>query len=314
MNVLSLCDGMSCAHIALDKLGQKVDNYFASEIKDIAIKATMSNYPETIQIGDVNNVFYKDGCLHWKDGQEEKQKEIKFDLICFGSPCQSFSIAMNTKLRTGLEDQTRSGLFYECKRILDEVKPKYFLMENVNSMKKEDKDYITSLMGVKPILIDGADYTPAIRKRLYWTNIPDRRKGGHRSIILNDIVDGWSNREVAYSLMARDCAPSVKESSIFHRSFGIGMNTLVFKNEEHFLACKEDYLQQSGGKKRCSTKILQNHECYKGVRYLNKEERMILQSVPKGYLDCVSEKDGINLLGDGWQCDVIADLFRGMEI
>ena len=64
MKVLSLFDGMSCCHIALDKVGIKVDEYYASEIKDIAIKVTQQNYPDTIQIGDVNKVSYKDGVLY----------------------------------------------------------------------------------------------------------------------------------------------------------------------------------------------------------------------------------------------------------
>ncbi len=47
MNVLSLCDGMSCGQIALERAGIKVNKYFASEIKDIAIKVTRDNYPNT---------------------------------------------------------------------------------------------------------------------------------------------------------------------------------------------------------------------------------------------------------------------------
>lgn len=57
LNVLSLCDGISCGHIALEQAGFKVDKYYASEIKDIAIKTTLENYPETIQIGDVKKCY-----------------------------------------------------------------------------------------------------------------------------------------------------------------------------------------------------------------------------------------------------------------
>ena len=53
MKVLSLCDGMSCGRIALERSGFPVEEYYASEIKDIAIKVTMDNYPDTIQIGEV---------------------------------------------------------------------------------------------------------------------------------------------------------------------------------------------------------------------------------------------------------------------
>lgn len=83
INVLSLCDGMSCGHIALDKIGIKVNKYYAAEIKDIAIKVTQENYPNTIQIGDVNKIYYKNGILHTDIGDFKEE----FDLVLFGSPC-----------------------------------------------------------------------------------------------------------------------------------------------------------------------------------------------------------------------------------
>lgn len=58
MNVLSLFDGMSCGQIALERVGIKVDNYFASEIDKYAIKVTQANYPNTIQLGDVTKLHY----------------------------------------------------------------------------------------------------------------------------------------------------------------------------------------------------------------------------------------------------------------
>lgn len=63
MIVLSLFDGMSCGQIALNQLGIKIEKYFAAEIKPHAIKCTQHNFPDTIQIGDVQKVSYKDGIL-----------------------------------------------------------------------------------------------------------------------------------------------------------------------------------------------------------------------------------------------------------
>lgn len=122
MKVLSLCDGMSCGHIALDRAGVNVDKYFAAEIKEIGIKVTKYNYPDTIHIGDVNKITYKNGILHTEYGDFETD----IDLVIFGSPCQTFSIAMKKELRVGLENKEKSGLFLECYRILKEVNPKYF--------------------------------------------------------------------------------------------------------------------------------------------------------------------------------------------
>jgi len=114
MNVLSLFDGMSCGQIALNNLGFNVENYFASEIKKHAIKCTLDNFPNTKQIGDVTKI---------------KGSDLpKIDLLIGGSPCQDFSRA--NSIRNGLKGM-KSMLFYEYVRLLEEVKPKYFLLENV---------------------------------------------------------------------------------------------------------------------------------------------------------------------------------------
>ncbi len=56
LEVLSMYDGMSCGHIALDKLGAHIARYYATEIDRYAIKTTLENYPDTIQLGDAFQV------------------------------------------------------------------------------------------------------------------------------------------------------------------------------------------------------------------------------------------------------------------
>lgn len=155
MNVLSLFDGMSCGQIALNRVGVKYDNYFASEIKPHAIKVTKHNYPNTIQLGDVTKVYAKD--------------LPKIDLLIGGSPCQDFSQANKTKL--GLKGQ-KSGLFFEYLRLLKECKPKYFLLENV-AMDKFSYAMISELLGTYPININSSLVSAQLRQRSYWTNIGD---------------------------------------------------------------------------------------------------------------------------------------------
>lgn len=133
MNVLSLFDGISCGMVALERAGIKVGKYYASEIKDIAIKCSMDNYPDIIRLGEVKKVKYENGVLSWEGGQEK----VKIDLLIGGSPCQNFSQAMKEEKRKGFEGE-KSILFYEYYRLLQEVKPKYFLLENVK-MKKDDE-------------------------------------------------------------------------------------------------------------------------------------------------------------------------------
>lgn len=175
MNILSLFDGMSCGQQALERCGFKVDKYFASEIDKYAIKVTMANYPDTIQLGSVVDI----------DGY----KLPKIDLLMGGSPCQSFSFAgkrkgMATKCETeiltlehylqlkadGFEFEGQSYLFWEYMRLLNEVKPKYFLLENVEMGEKWER-ILSKAIGVNGVHINSSLVSAQNRKRIYWTNI-----------------------------------------------------------------------------------------------------------------------------------------------
>jgi DNA-cytosine methyltransferase len=152
MKILSLFDGISIAQQSLKELNIPVEKYYASEIDKYAISITQKNFPNTIQLGDIKNIKGEDF--------------TNIDLIIGGSPCQDLSIAK--KNREGLSG-ARSGLFYEYVRILKEVKPKYFILENVNSMPKEAKETITKeLFGIEPIMINAALVSAQNRKRLFW--------------------------------------------------------------------------------------------------------------------------------------------------
>ena len=141
MNVLSLFDGMSCGRIALERVGIKVDNYFASEINKKSMEISKKNYPDIIQLGNVCNIKYKDGVLYSDNGSYS----VKIDLIIGGSPCQTFS---NLGNKSGFNG--KSGLFYEYVRLKEETDANNFLLENVK-MKTEWKEEITKQLGVTPI-------------------------------------------------------------------------------------------------------------------------------------------------------------------
>jgi DNA (cytosine-5)-methyltransferase 3A len=194
LRVLSLFDGMSCGQLALQRLGIEVSTYYASEIDKYAIEVCQANFPETIQVGDVCNL----------EGKDFKN----IDIIFAGSPCQGFSRAGK-----GLAfDDPRSALFFEFIRLLKEIKPKYFLLENVR-MKQEFQDIITEqvsacypdfeggdLFGsqIKPILINSALLSAQNRERLYWTNIPGVEQPEDKGIVLKDILE--ENPEEKYKL------------------------------------------------------------------------------------------------------------------
>lgn len=309
MNVLSLCDGMSCGQIALKELGINIDGYYASEIKDIGIKVTKENFPNTIQIGDLTKISYEDGILHTEVGDYN----VNFDLVIFGSPCQTFSIACKTDRRIGLEDEMKSGLFLHCNRILKEVNPKYFLMENVASMKNDDRDFISKLMGVQPIRINADKISPALRDRYYWTNLSPLNPLSEIHINLNDILDnGWSNRNKARSLLVSDSRPLTTPVKMFHRYYSTGFTTLIFKSKEHYEECVKEYKRLSVGKRKITAKDLDNYEgnVFDGVRYLNQHELEKCQCVPDGYTKCLTRNEAANVLGDGWNIGVIKYFFE----
>lgn len=303
---------MSCGHIALDKVGIKVNKYFAAEIKDIAIKVTKENYPETIHIGDVNKITYKDGVLHTEYGDYKED----IDIVMFGSPCQTFSIACKTERRIGLDDDKKSGLFKQCYRILKEVNPKYFFMENVASMKKDDRDFISDLMGVEPYLVNAEKVSPALRKRYYWTNIKPVDEIKHVDISLNDIlVDGWSDRQKARALMASDSRPLTTPVKMFHRYYSTGFTTLIFKNQQHYEACIAEYERFAGGKRKITASELDGYvgHIFDGVRYMNQKELEKCQCVPSGYTNCLTRNEAANVLGDGWNINVITYFFENLK-
>lgn len=208
-NVLSLFDGCSGGQQALDRLCIKVDNYYASEIDKYAMQVTMANYPNTIQLGSVVDV------------DVSKLKHI--NLLCGGSPCQSFSFAgkrkgMSTKDNIEIltlehylelkeqkfEFEGQSYLFWEYIRILTDIR-KYnpdvkFLLENVMMGEKWQK-ILTRAIGINPIEINSALVSAQNRRRLYWTNIGAEQDGlfgdlkcmipqpKDRGILLKDILE-----------------------------------------------------------------------------------------------------------------------------
>ena len=279
INVLSLFDGISCGHIALDKAGIPINKYYASEIDKYAIKVTNKNYPETINLGDVTTVS---GELFTE----------KIDLLIGGRPCQGFSQAGKMKNF----DDPRSKLFWEYVRILQEVKPKYFLLENV-VMKQEWQDIISEALGVKPIMIDSSLTSAATRKRLYWTNIPGVGQPEDLGITFGDIRE-------------RD----VQEGSIYYTDKGLDWIRRHEKRTGKTLRIigdsdKMQMLEASMYKKYSSQRFFGIEDTH-GLRYITVTECERCMNVPDGYTDCCSNTQRYKQLGNGWEVNTITHIFR----
>ena len=270
MNILSLFDGMSCGQIALNRIGIKYDKYFASEIDKYAIQVTQHNYPETIQIGDVLNINASD--------------LPSIDLMIGGSPCQSFSRAGD-----GSGFDGKSKLFWEYVRILNEVKPKYFLLENV-VMKKEWEDVITETLGVKPIQISSSMFTPQARNRLYWTNIPNIKQPEQKKYNIEDFIEGPG----------------------FISSCGVDR---IFKKKKIFNTLTATYWKGIRGSGRPAISLREGFldDDRNAHRMLTPIECERLQTVPEDYTSVVSKTQRYKMLGNGWTVDVIAHIFKNIK-
>tara|TARA_R110000824_G_scaffold332932_1_gene519518 strand:- start:62 stop:958 length:897 start_codon:yes stop_codon:yes gene_type:complete len=297
MNVLSLFDGMSCGQIALDKLGIKVDNYFASEIDKSAIQTTQKNYPNTIQVGGV---------------VELKGVDLpKIDLLIGGSPCQGFSIAGR---KLNFQDP-KSKLFFEFVRLLKETKPKYFLLENVR-MPEEIANAIDDILGVKRIFINSVEFTGLIRKRYYWTNIPvDKVKSKLKyspspSIkTIGGVIDNSVPYDKPMSFFLDRTPYKPSESSD-------GIITINPKKNDGSQTWQRGRVYDVKG--RCPTicaslfdlNITEDHRNYRKLT-INECEK--LQGVPKDYTLGVPKGDRGKMLGNGWTVDVIKHIFKNLK-
>ena len=201
LNVLSLFDGGSCGQVALNRAGIPVNQYFASEIDKYAISVTQKNHPNTVQLGSVVDVQTKNQMLVIP--HDDGNGHAKIDLLIGGSPCQDFSFAGKQKGFNG----DRGALFFEYVRLLKELKPRYFLLENVR-MRQDNEQAITEYLAeagypCEPRHINSNLVSAQNRYRLYWTNIPDTGMPDDKGIVLQDILEtGFTDRDKAYCIDA----------------------------------------------------------------------------------------------------------------
>ena len=164
LTILSLFDGMSCGQIALRDMGVPINRYYASEIDKHAIKQTQLNFPETIQLGDVEK--WREWDIDWPS----------IDLLLAGSPCQGFSMAGKMLGH----DDPRSRLYWVFLDILSHVRghnPNVkFLLENVR-MRPNDERQINESLGLMPVVINSSLVSAQNRVRLYWSDIRTRQEG-----------------------------------------------------------------------------------------------------------------------------------------
>lgn len=283
MRILSLFDGISCARVALDRAGVQVSEYLASEIDKHAIAVSTKHYPDITRLGDVREV-----------------KDVgSIDLLIGGSPCQDLSIAKQG--RKGL-DGNRSGLFWEYVRVLHEVKPTYFILENVASMSKADKAIITETLGVEPVMIDASLVSAQSRKRLFWTNLPQTGLPADRGILLTHILE--PEVDESYTTTRSSFTPTGG------RQIGYIGATAGQANRVYSPDGKSATLSANGGGSGAKTGLYQVDG---RIRKLTPVECERLQGVPDGYTEGISKTQRYKCLGNAFNVDVIAHLLTPLR-
>jgi len=320
MNVLSLFDGISCARFALDVACIPVNKYYASEIEKNAIIVSKKNFPDIISLGSVI------------DFQKDMIKE-PIDLLVAGSPCQDLSIAK--KERKGLEGD-KSSLFFEFVRIKNEIKPKYFLLENVASMRKEDKDIISGIMGCEPIMFNASLVSAQTRKRYFWTNIKFDLPQD-RGILLKDILqpDGevderMVNKEGKAYVLTASYSGAVEKNSVekkqrtmvkMGRIVGRRINEKGHREDDNkSIPYKQQLVVRSDYKSNNLSTIGKDNVVVKSpeneppiIRKLTPIECERLQSLPDDYTSGIAKTNRYKCLGNAFNVEVVAHILRGIS-
>lgn len=284
MRIFSAFDGISCGQVALKRLGITPSIYYASEVDKYAITVTQKNHPDTVQVGDIRRFF------------GDKYDDI--DLLLGGSPCQDLSAAGKGAGLGG----ARSSLFYDFLRLKQQMKPKYFLLENVASMSKENCDEMTRLMGVEPIMINSALVSAQNRKRLYWTNIKNIQQPDDKNIMWRDItVDTPTDKQAVAAIRRRYLVAGKRQTAQFIEFRHDGKSNAL-------TTVKKDNVVVPFA---LPNKVLANDFCFRPMNIVEYER---LQTLPDHYTAGIPNSHRYRSIGNGWTVDVIAHILKNIGL
>ena len=332
ITVLSLFDWMSCWRLALERAGIPVENYWACEIDKYAAQVSRNNRDDVFHLWDVRD-------LSWWDFSEDVCWE-PIDLLIGGSPCQWFS---NAGKGLNFEDH-RSKLFFEFVRILNEAKPRFFLLENVPMNEKRIKIINQHLGGIQPMVVNSSLVSAQNRERLYrigkregerykmiYIPLPEDKKLTLKDILQDKVEESYYINQDKVQNTDTKQSNFLKKILLNINPSGKGMNGNVY-NPEHksptLTTNKGEWIkiiQLPRGKNiwgimenktpTLSANLWQHNnllqEWYR-VRRLTPIECERLQTLPDNYTAGVSNTQRYKMLWNGRTVDVIAHIFREM--
>ena len=293
LRVLSLFDGISCGMVALERAGIPVEKYYASEIDTYAMKVSQKNYPQIIQLGDIEDI------------NRETIKELgHIDLIIGGSPCQGLS-SSNVWLQDGeygVNGTGKSRLFWQYVRILNlvrEINPNVkFLLENVGSASVKDKKVINETLGCIGVAFNSQLLSAQNRNRVYWTNFDFEVPTERKEIYMQDILEDSVSDKYYLTQKMYDCimSPATKgwQSGKMEINLKIARPLTATMHKMH-RADTDNYI---------STEYKPADKT--NVRRLTPLECERLQTLPDNYTEGISDTNRYKCIGNGWTVDVIA--------
>jgi len=305
--------------VALERAGIPVSRYVAFEIDANAINCSKWNWPDIEHRGSVVGADFSEFAGH--------------DLVMGGFPCTDLSIAKPG--RKGLKGE-HSSLFWELVRAIQEIKPRYFLVENNYRIPKTDEAVITETLGVAPILINSALVSAQTRKRLYWTNIPGVEQPEDRGIRLADVLESRAAAKYYYAKRALDylsradlnrrfiVSPAWEKSHCITAGYGsVPNNVLAVPNTIY----QRPRGYNKGGRYTEKAPTVtgsgyeRNHDLLIGavdgkymLRKITPVECERLQTLPDGYTEMLCDTQRYKTLGNGWNVDTIAHILNYIKI
>lgn len=278
LSVLALFDGIGSGKVALDRRKIPVSRYLSSEIDEKANLVNRSNHKGYKNLGDVRRIRgYKAG---------------KIDLLIGGSPCQSFSAAGDG---AGFDDP-RGNLLLEYVRLLNEIKPKYFLLENV-CMTLLNHNRVSSLLGRDPHILDSSLWSAQKRLRSYWTDIPLKPLPKSNALVIANVLIG-DHPPIERRFLKPVRTGVIKSGGQGDRIYSVYGKSITLNSS-------------SGGTAGPGNLLVGTPESYRKLVPIEAER---LQTLPDDYTRAVSTNQRHRLIGNGWTINVICHLLSGIQL
>ena len=196
-------------------------------------------------------------------------------------------------LKKGLKGNS-SILFYEYVRLLKELNPKYFLLENVIPIGNW-KEVMDDHIGCKGIKINSSLFVPQNRERFYWTNINFKKP-------IQQEYNFEFQEDVPVKYFANDNILANENRLKF-----------VLSRKNKLCGCLTEAIGRNGSSKEYMSWLGWVNNNKGQIRKPTPLECERLQGVPDNYTDSVSDTQRYKMLGNGWTVDVIAYIFINLK-